>query len=60
MTNQQETFLPRLAKSFKSIDYETQVATRDFATACEAILPIFDHLGELERLKTTSTVTLIL
>ena len=60
MAKEQETFLPRLARSFKSIDYETQVATRDFATACEAILPIFDHLGELELLRTTSTVTLIL
>ena len=46
MATAQQTFLPQLADSFKRIDHgSTQIRTRDFAVACEAILPIFDHLG---------------
>ena len=38
-------FLPNLTKSFKGLDAEERVLTADFAAACQAILPIFDHLG---------------
>ena len=41
----QPTFLPSLTKAFASVDAEDPVKTADFATACQSILPIFDHLG---------------
>ena len=45
MTTGAGTFLPGLTQAFISVDAENPVKTADFASACKAILPIFDHLG---------------
>ena len=42
------TFLPGLTRAFSEVDAENPVKTADFAKACLAILPIFDHLGALQ------------
>ena len=39
-------FLPSLTRAFKSLDAQAQVNTRAFVEAVEAILPVFDDLGE--------------
>ena len=44
-TRQEGIFLPGLARAFESIDVSGDLATLQFAKACEAILPVFDRLG---------------
>lgn len=45
MIDSRRTFLSQLTEAFERIKEEDAVSTRDFAAACERILPIFDHLG---------------
>ena len=45
-TRQEGIFLPGLARAFESIDISGDLATLQFAHACEAILPVFDRLGK--------------
>ena len=45
-TRQEGIFLPGLARAFESIDVSGDLATLQFAKACEAILPVFDRLGK--------------
>ncbi len=44
--NTEEKFLERLTRAFLSLDAEKHVNTKEFNAAVEAILPVFDHLGE--------------
>lgn len=48
-TRQEGIFLPGLARAFESIDVKGDLATLQFAQACEAILPVFDRLGKCAR-----------
>lgn len=41
-----EGYLERLTQAFLSLDAEKHVSTKEFADAVEAIMPIFDFLGE--------------
>jgi hypothetical protein len=41
-----ERYLERLTQAFLSLDAERHVNTKEFADAVEAIMPIFDYLGE--------------
>ena len=45
-TRQEGIFLPGLARAFEGIDVSGDLATLQFAKACEAILPVFDRLGK--------------
>lgn len=45
-TRQEGIFLPGLARAFEGIDVQGDLATLQFAQACEAILPVFDRLGK--------------
>lgn len=40
-------FLLGLAKAYRHLDAGPDVSTQEFAEACLAIMPIFDHLGIL-------------
>lgn len=40
-------FLPNLTASFKQIDVEKPIPTKEFVTACSRVQPIFDHIGRL-------------
>ena len=44
--NTEEKFLERLTRAFLHLDAEKHVNTKEFNAAVEAILPVFDHLGE--------------
>ena len=46
-TQQEGIFLPGLARAFQSVDTSGDLSTLQFAKACDAILPVFDRLGEL-------------
>ena len=48
MTTQQQEgiFLPGLARAFEAVDVSGDISTLQFAKAVEAILPVFDRLGE--------------
>ena len=43
---QEGIFLPGLARAFEGLDISGDLSTLQFAKACEAILPVFDRLGE--------------
>ncbi|KAL0030221.1 hypothetical protein WJX77_003427 [Trebouxia sp. C0004] len=45
-TQQEGIFLPGLARAFESLDISGDLSTLQFAKACEAILPVFDRLGQ--------------
>ena len=46
-TQQKEgIFLPGLARAFEAVDTSGDISTLEFAKAVEAILPVFDRLGE--------------
>lgn len=48
MDNSKEAkFLERMTRAFLSLDAEKHVNTKEFNEAVEAILPVFDHLGEM-------------
>ena len=50
-TQQEGIFLPGLARAFQGVDISGDISTLQFAKACDAILPVFDRLGELYRLR---------
>ena len=41
-----EPYLQRLTRAFLSLDAEKHVSTREFVEAVDAIMPVFDYLGE--------------
>jgi hypothetical protein len=41
-----DKFLPSLTRAFQSLDTQAQINTQAFVEAVEAILPVFDDLGE--------------
>lgn len=43
--DESEDFLPNLTQSFKQIDVEKPIPTKDFVSACSKVQPIFDHIG---------------
>lgn len=46
-TQQKEgIFLPGLARAFEAVNTSGDISTLEFAKAVEAILPVFDRLGE--------------
>ncbi|KAL0042833.1 hypothetical protein WJX79_001075 [Trebouxia sp. C0005] len=45
-TQQEGIFLPGLARAFEGVDTRGDLSTLQFAKACEAILPVFDRLGQ--------------
>ena len=40
-------FLPGLARAFEAVNTSDHISTLEFAKAVEAILPVFDRLGEV-------------
>ena len=46
MTQKQEDgYLERLTRAFRTLDAEKHVSTEEFTDAVAAIMPIFDYLG---------------
>ena len=43
--DESEDFLPNLTRSFKEIDVQKPIPTKDFVSACSKVQPIFDHIG---------------
>ncbi len=41
-----ELYLQRLTRAFLSLDAERHVSTKEFVEAVDAIMPVFDHLGQ--------------
>jgi hypothetical protein len=47
-----DKFLPSLTRAFQSLDTQAQINTQAFVEAVEAILPVFDDLGECPKFRT--------